>query len=98
MGRKAVSRPAKSVGEHRNGGGVGGKMRVQVADRVTLFDGRGTEAEAEVTDLGRNRCELQVQTLQPISREPPCEVDLAIALPKPDRALWLSSDVKGRAR
>ena len=61
-------------------------MRLQVGERVMLFDGRGTEAEAEVIELGRNRCELQVQASHLISREPPREVDLAIALPKPDRA------------
>ncbi|MDG2223829.1 MAG: RsmE family RNA methyltransferase [Rubripirellula sp.] len=61
-------------------------MRLQLGDQVMLFDGNGAEAEAKVADLGRNRCELQVQTVQLISREPPCELELAIALPKPDRA------------
>ncbi|MDA9858043.1 16S rRNA (uracil(1498)-N(3))-methyltransferase [Rubripirellula sp.] len=61
-------------------------MRLQIGDQVTLFDGNGSEAEAEVIDLGRNRCELQLQAVHLISREPSCEVEMAIALPKPDRA------------
>jgi len=61
-------------------------MRVAVGDRVTLFDGDGSEAFAEVFELGRNQCHVRADPPQSVNREPRCQIHLAIAFPKPDRA------------
>ncbi|QDT04574.1 Ribosomal RNA small subunit methyltransferase E [Rubripirellula lacrimiformis] len=61
-------------------------MRVKIGDDVTLFDGRGHEAEASVLSVGRNECQCTAQTAAAIDREPKCRVHLGVALPKPDRA------------
>jgi len=56
-------------------------LRLGPGDRATLFNGRGSEATAQITVATRNRVELKV--LQHSSSEPlPCQVILAQAIPK----------------
>lgn len=61
-------------------------MRVREGEEIELFDGRGHQARASISQVGRNHCECEVQTGLEISREPEVTVDLGIALPKPERA------------
>jgi len=61
-------------------------MRVNMGDRITLFDGRGREAEAVITGVARTNCVCEARPARLVDRELPRKVQLAIALPKPDRA------------
>lgn len=56
-------------------------LRLGTGDRVTLFNGRGAEATAQITAVGRDRVELKI--LQHGRSEPlACQVTLAQAIPK----------------
>ena len=61
-------------------------MRAQVDDSVTLFDGQGNEAAAEIVSVGKRECVCRAEPAQAVNREPPLKLHLAVALPKPDRA------------
>lgn len=61
-------------------------MRIEIGEKVALFDGCGSESMAEVVELTRDQCRLRTEPAQPVNREPHCEIHLAIALPKPDRS------------
>lgn len=61
-------------------------MRVQPGDAVALFDGKGNEATAVISQVGRTDCQCDAETPIAIDREPARTVHLGIALPKPDRA------------
>ena len=61
-------------------------MRVKIGDKVELFNGRGQQSEAMISQLERNRCVCQSAPAQPIDREPSRIIRMAIALPKPDRS------------
>ncbi len=64
-------------------------LRAKVGDTVTLFDGKGTEYEAEVAKLSRREVELNILSKQSISREANRKLTLAVALPKGDRQKFL---------
>ncbi|EMI43044.1 RsmE family RNA methyltransferase [Rhodopirellula sp. SWK7] len=61
-------------------------MRVRVDDEIELFDGKGNQAAARVTSVDRRQCVCQCETPAFVDREPTVELELAIGLPKPDRA------------
>jgi len=64
-------------------------MRAGVGDRIVVFDGSGTSADAEIVELTRSRATLRILSRQ---IEPPGEVPnvvLATAVPKADRFRWL---------
>ncbi|TWT56129.1 RsmE family RNA methyltransferase [Allorhodopirellula solitaria] len=61
-------------------------MRLRAGDSVELFDGRGSQANAEVTNVGRRECECLSEQPQHVDREAGRRLVLAIAIPKPDRA------------
>ena len=61
-------------------------MRVQVGDEIELFDGRGSQSRAEVVSLTRKDCVLQSDASVIVPRMPARVLELAVALPKPDRA------------
>lgn len=61
-------------------------MRVRVGDRLELFDGSGQQCEAVVIAASRKDCECRCESLKHVDREPDLVLDIAIALPKPDRA------------
>jgi 16S rRNA (uracil1498-N3)-methyltransferase len=63
--------------------------RVGVGERVELFDGQGKVAEAEVTEVGRDRVELAILTEGPGGRDLDGSLILATAVPKGDRFDWL---------
>ena len=60
-------------------------MRVKTGESVTLFDGRGYEAEATISAVSRNECWCNACSPERIIREPATQLDLAISLPKPER-------------
>ncbi|MFG0289926.1 MAG: RsmE family RNA methyltransferase [Rhodopirellula sp. JB044] len=61
-------------------------MRVQVDDEVELFDGKGNQAVATVNFVDRRQCVCRSEKPEVVDREPSVYLELAIALPKPDRA------------
>lgn len=63
-------------------------MRRGVGDEVRLFDGRGLEVTATVTEIDKNRVTLAVvRELPPLPV--PQEITLAVAVPKGERFRWL---------
>jgi len=59
-------------------------LRVQSGQEITLFDGRGAVAEAQVEQVAKNRVEVRV--LRQWKEPPPAvQIELFQALPKPDR-------------
>lgn len=61
-------------------------MRVKVGDDVELFNGLGLQAAARIIEIGRNRCVCGTEHATLVDREPKRLVNMAIALPKPERA------------
>jgi 16S rRNA (uracil1498-N3)-methyltransferase len=64
-------------------------LRIDVGQVVTLFDGEGFEAAAEVTGIKNGAVDLEILELCAISTELPFELVLAAAVPKGDRFGWL---------
>ena len=64
-------------------------LRLEVGDRVTLFDGSGVEYEARIENISRQKVACSVENEQTIDRELGIELHLAVALPKGDRSRWL---------
>ncbi len=60
-------------------------MRVDVGERITLFDGRGHEADGWVMQVDRRSCLCDAEQAQRVDRESPRELNLAVALPRPER-------------
>src|SRR5262249_27551720 len=63
--------------------------RVRRGDAVRLFNGDGREYPATVTTVDRKRIVLEVQSAESPVRELPFCLELAVALPKGDRAQFL---------
>ncbi|MEC8473433.1 MAG: RsmE family RNA methyltransferase [Planctomycetota bacterium] len=61
-------------------------MRVKIGDDVELFNGLGLQAAARIIEIGRNRCVCDTDHATFVDREPKSLVNMAIALPKPERA------------
>jgi 16S rRNA (uracil1498-N3)-methyltransferase len=64
-------------------------MRKSIGDSFTIFDGQGTEADAEIVALARTSATLRLAQRRhdpPATRAP---VTLATAVPKADRLRWL---------
>jgi 16S rRNA (uracil1498-N3)-methyltransferase len=64
-------------------------MRAEPGRRIELFDGSGRQWVAEVRRIARSEVELALLAEEPIDRESPADVTLAVALPKGDRQRWL---------
>src|SRR5262245_39006103 len=64
-------------------------MRLSPGDEVTLFDGTGPEFTARIVAITKHSVQCDIVARHDISRELPCEVSLAVALPKGDRQKWL---------
>lgn len=64
-------------------------MRLGVGDSITLFDGSGTEFDAQVEKLDRRSLRLSILERRMVDRELPFKLSLAVALPKGDRQRWL---------
>jgi 16S rRNA (uracil1498-N3)-methyltransferase len=63
--------------------------RSTIGDRIIVFDGQGSEAEAQITKLTREAAEVQIGNLQTVSPANPLDIVLATAVPKADRFRWL---------
>jgi 16S rRNA (uracil1498-N3)-methyltransferase len=59
-------------------------VRVKRGERIEVFDGRGTGAEAVVVDVAKDRVVVEVASSVP-SRETPLQIVLAAALIAPDK-------------
>ena len=64
-------------------------MRARVGDEVTLFDGFGGEYLAAVQAIGRDAVRLRILQRLTVERESAVSLELAVPLPKGDRARWL---------
>ena len=63
-------------------------LRLEVGDRVVLFDGRGTEAQARIASIGKRAVSLEVLDVRSVPAVAP-PVALATAIPKGDRFRFL---------
>ncbi|MCZ2498574.1 16S rRNA (uracil(1498)-N(3))-methyltransferase [Xylophilus sp. Kf1] len=64
-------------------------LRLQPGDELTLFDGRGGEYRARVTRMGRSDVGVGVDAHDPVEREGPVQVHLALGMPANERMDWL---------
>jgi len=64
-------------------------LRLDVGNKVILFDGRGTEATAEIAKLSRNDVQLRVLETRHTPEDSASQFSLAAAVPKGDRFRWL---------
>lgn len=55
-------------------------LRLQAGDRVGVFNGRGGEGEARVTDIGKRHVTVEIEDWLAIERESPLQVQLAQAI------------------
>lgn len=60
-------------------------MRARPGDRIILFDGRGREYDAEMTEKRGTKVRLRVGNCREISRMPPFEMTISAATPKGHR-------------
>jgi 16S rRNA (uracil1498-N3)-methyltransferase len=64
-------------------------LRLQPGDPITLFDGAGGEYAATVERMGRSEVSVVVGAHDPIEREAPHAVHLAVGMPANERMDWL---------
>lgn len=64
-------------------------LRLQPGDTVTLFNGEGGEWQATITRMGRSDVAVRVDSHQPLEREAPRAVRLALGMPANERMDWL---------
>lgn len=64
-------------------------LRAREGERVTLFDGSGREAVAEIVALRRSEVETRTLEARDVDRELPVRIEFAMPLPKGDRAGFL---------
>ncbi len=60
-------------------------LRARPGDRLTLFDGRGNEALAEVVEVGEGRLRVRTLEKKAVRREPDAPVTLYLALLKGEK-------------
>jgi 16S rRNA (uracil1498-N3)-methyltransferase len=63
--------------------------RLQPADRLVLFDGRGGEWAATVVRIGRSEVTVRVDGHDPVQREAPRRVVVAVGMPANERMDFL---------
>ena len=64
---------------------IGRTLRMRVGDSLCLFDGKGSEAAAQITNVERDAVSVALQEPQLLDRESPLAVTLAIAVSRGDR-------------
>jgi len=64
-------------------------MRGSPGDRLTVFDGQGTEADAEIIRLSKTSAALRLAARRRDSLQTESEIVLAVSIPKADRFRWL---------
>lgn len=60
-------------------------LRLKIGQTITLFDGQGQEAMAQITDLKRRNVTVTIESLHAISRESPLAIHLAQGFSKSDK-------------
>ena len=68
---------------------LAGVCRIRPGDRVCLFNGDGADYPATVVEVAKKRVSLEVTERIPAVRELPFYLELAVPLPKGDRAQFL---------
>jgi 16S rRNA (uracil1498-N3)-methyltransferase len=63
--------------------------RLRSGDVVSLFNGDGREYRARVADVGKRTVSLDIESVEAPSREPAFRLEMAVPLPKGDRAQFL---------
>lgn len=64
-------------------------LRLQPGDALVLFNGHGGEWHAEVTEMGRRHVTARLLTHDPVERELPGHLCLAVGMPANERFDWL---------
>ncbi|MGQ0633505.1 MAG: RsmE family RNA methyltransferase [Planctomycetaceae bacterium] len=64
-------------------------MRLKAGDSVTVFDGAGHEAPAQITQIARGEVELAIGAPREVPEQGGPIVVLGAAVPKSDRFAWL---------
>lgn len=64
-------------------------LRLQPGDGLTLFDGRGGEFRAVVTQMGRSDVQVRIESHDPVERETRRALHLAVGMPANERMDWL---------
>ena len=64
-------------------------LRLQPGDALSLFDGSGHEWPATIARMGRNAVDVVLGQGEPVDRELPVAVTLALAVPANDRMDWV---------
>ncbi|RYY91808.1 MAG: 16S rRNA (uracil(1498)-N(3))-methyltransferase [Comamonadaceae bacterium] len=64
-------------------------LRLQPGSEITLFDGAGGEYSARVLRMGRSEVTVHVGAHDPVEREAPHAVHLAVGMPTNERMDWL---------
>ena len=64
-------------------------LRLQPGEVITLFNGEGGEWTASILRMGRSDVEVQLQSHDPVEREPVRPVHLAMGMPANERMDWL---------
>lgn len=60
-------------------------LRLQPGDALTLFTGRGGEWAARVVRMGRSAVEVEIGAFDPVERELPSQITLALGMPANER-------------
>ncbi len=68
---------------------IGSSLRMTIGERLTLCDGMGTDYDAEITAVERERVALTVLAATPSVTEPTLAVTLYMGLPKSDKMEWI---------
>ncbi|XAH23587.1 16S rRNA (uracil(1498)-N(3))-methyltransferase [Xylophilus sp. GW821-FHT01B05] len=64
-------------------------LRFQPGDPLTLFDGQGGEYAAIVRSMGRSEVTVEIGAHDPVERESPRALHLAMGMPANERMDWL---------
>lgn len=76
--------------DERAGGHVVRVLRRRIGDRITLFDGRGSEAEAELIAVERRGpCRVRIQSVAALDRESPLRIELLQAVARGEKMDWV---------
>ena len=93
MARRYLWTELPESGEHELPRAVathaGTVLRARSGDTLTLFDGRGREASAEVIGTASRRIRVRILGVRHSQREAAVQLELGISLPKGARADWL---------
>ena len=64
-------------------------MRYREGDRIVIFDGQGTEHDAEIEALTKKKLTARLVETRQVDRSLPRDISMIVALPKGDRQKFL---------